>query len=784
MPAKKTDPKKAALWYASFNWYVFPVAARTKHPLTENGYKDASADPAQIEAWWSKWPDANIGLACGMSGVIALDADPNTYGEDSAAFVDDLHANHQTASAMTPTRGRHFIYMLPPDVTLSNSSGNLPPGIDVRVNGYILLHPSGVTYTGDDARIKGVNDGFHGHYKWLDWPHELPPQPLPDHVLDLLKRPERKAPPPPPPRSNGHHGNGNGNGDGGRYAQRAFESEIAILRGARDGNRNNQLNISALKLGSLVAGGELDEFEVVAALESAGLAIGLDEREVKATIASGFKAGKAEPRHAPEMPRLKFRRRDANAQPVEDDSEQEDNPTIEVTAPNVFDYHAEDGGLLDAWVDTCSNEWVYVTGYETWYGWAGTHWQIDDSLEVHYQLGEMIRAMNEQARAAVASARAEDDKDKAKAFGAYVSATKRSKSRVASIEGMARAIRTRPAASLDKGNVLNLMNGTLDLDSLLLRDHDRGDMLTYTLPYEYDYYAACPRFKQFIGEVLVKEDGNTPDPDLAQLLQELVGYSLTQETGHEAMVWLAGEGGNGKTVMITVLSKLLGPLAVGMNFQTIGLAGNYDLADLPGKRIVFSTESERGGNMAEGYIKRIVSGETIRARPIYGTPFSFDSTAKIWWAMNDMPTVKDTSNALHRRLKLIRFHRVFKDSEKDIHLIDKLSAELPGILNWALEGLLRLRRQGGFSAAAAVDAAKDEFRTESNPVAMWLRERTEPGGETLATAAFQNYALWCTRSGHHELNSTNFGRELARLSVQKARKGAGNVYKFSLLEGV
>jgi putative DNA primase/helicase len=149
--------------------------------------------------------------------------------------------------------------------------------------------------------------------------------------------------------------------------------------------------------------------------------------------------------------------------------------------------------------------------------------------------------------------------------------------------------------------------------------------------------------------------------------------------------------------------------------------------------------------------------------------------------MNDMPTVKDTSNALHRRLKLIRFHRVFKDSEKDIHLIDKLSEELPGILNWALEGLLRLRRQGQFTLAAAVDAAKDEFKYESNPVAQWLKEHTEGGGETLATAAFQNYSNWCNRSGHHEMNSTNFGRELARLNVRKDKKRTGWFYSFSLI---
>lgn len=775
MPAAKTKHKNAALWYAKFNWHVFPIVGNDKRPITTNGYKDASIDPEIIDAWFEEHPEANIGLACDLSGVIALDGDPSHYTNESAAFMAALQEEYPTASQSTPTGGIHLIYTVPPDVTLTNSRGSLPPGIDVRANGYILLAPSGVIYRGDKAASKGVEDGHFGRYRWLEKPDLTPPQPLPAHVVELLKKKQE----PQVGAQTSTNGYRAPSCEERTYGRSALEREIRILRSAPSGERNDQLNTSAMKLAQLVAGGELEEGEVVGALQDAARALGLDENEIMPTIKSGFKKGKTEPRRAPEPPRLKFKRRKD-----EEDKEDEGEEEIGIAAPNVFKYHPEDGGLLDAWTDTFSNEWVYVTGYEAWYGWAGTHWRLDDMLEVQYQIEEMIAIMNEQAREAVAKAKEDDDEEKAKVFRVYVNATRRSKSRVASIEGMARPKRTRAAAHLDTGNVLNLMNGTLDLDTLILRDHHRSDMLTYTLPYEYDYYATCPRFNQFLSEVLVKEDGKTPDPDLALLCQELVGYSLTKDTNQEAMVWLAGEGGNGKTVMITVLSKLLGPLAVGMNFQTIGLAGNYDLADLPGKRIVFSTESERGGNMAEGYIKRIVSGETIRARPIYGTPFSFQSTAKIWWAMNDMPTVKDTSNALHRRLKLIRFHRVFKDSEKDIHLIDKLSEELPGILNWALSGLIRLREQGQFTSAAAVDAAKDEFKLESNPVALWLKERTEPGGETLATAAFQNYSNWCVRSGHHEMNSTNFGRELARLNVQKERKRSGQVYRFSLLEGV
>jgi hypothetical protein len=83
MPAKKTEPKTLALAYAGLGWRVFPIVADTKQPHTEHGYKDASGDPEVIGAWWDMWQNANIGLACGMSGIIALDGDPSKYTQES-----------------------------------------------------------------------------------------------------------------------------------------------------------------------------------------------------------------------------------------------------------------------------------------------------------------------------------------------------------------------------------------------------------------------------------------------------------------------------------------------------------------------------------------------------------------------------------------------------------------------------------------------------------------------------------------------------------------------------
>lgn len=308
MPAKKTKLKAAALWYAKFNWYVFPVAPNGKKPLTEHGFKDGSIDPAQIEAWWDEWPDANIGLACDKSQVVALDGDPAHYDEYSRAMMAALRDEYPTASQSTPTDGIHLIFMAPAGVKVSNSPGDLPPGIDVRANGYILLAPSAVTYHGEEAKAKGVEDGHFGRYRWLEQPDQSVPQPLPDYVVEMIK----KSPPPPPPSNGYHNGNGNGYHQESerdlRYAQVALERELETLNNAPVGKRNEQLNRSAFSLAQLVAGGVLNEAEVISKLEMVARGIGLEEREIKRTIESGFGKGKEKPRGVPEEPRLKFGR--------------------------------------------------------------------------------------------------------------------------------------------------------------------------------------------------------------------------------------------------------------------------------------------------------------------------------------------------------------------------------------------------------------------------------------------------------------------------------------------
>jgi hypothetical protein len=165
---------EAALDYAERGWLVVPLhnpeqskcscrkkkcSSPGKHPRTKHGLKDGSRDSKQIESWWEKWPDANLGILTGQeSGLLVLDVD----GEDGKESLKQLIAAHgnlpKTLRAKTGRRGPdgkpkgcHYYFRAPVGASLRNSAGVLGKGLDIRGDGgYVVappsLHPSGLLY--------------------------------------------------------------------------------------------------------------------------------------------------------------------------------------------------------------------------------------------------------------------------------------------------------------------------------------------------------------------------------------------------------------------------------------------------------------------------------------------------------------------------------------------------------------------------------------------------------------------------------------------------------------
>lgn len=266
-----------AVLYAEVGWSVFPLQPGGKAPATRHGVLDATADIVQVVAWWERDWAQNIGLACGPSGVVVLDVD-HPAGEASLAGL--VPPPPPTLVSMTGGGGMHWIYRVPLNEVARNTAGRLGAGLDTRGDGgYIVLppsiHPSGRPY------------------EWMTWadPRRHALAPAPAYLLASQPPPRRPPAVQPGPRYL--------DGDGTRWGVAALNGVIQDLQQAQPGTRHAALIAASLRIGSVIAGGQLDEAAARAALVDAGNrmyeATGERPDRVEATIDGGFLRGRLEP---------------------------------------------------------------------------------------------------------------------------------------------------------------------------------------------------------------------------------------------------------------------------------------------------------------------------------------------------------------------------------------------------------------------------------------------------------------------------------------------------------
>jgi hypothetical protein len=301
MTATATPPLspigEAALRLAARGWAVFPCNG--KRPLTRHGVKDASKDPEQIRAWWTKHPDANIGVATGAaSGIVGLDIDLKPGGEESFAKLEaENGALPPTLTVRTGSGGRHLYYKHPGG-HVPNSAGQLGPGLDVRGDGGYLIAAGSVHECG-------------GAYEVIDdrEPVNLPPWLLARIVAPKDESGTTSAPAAAASRERTDFGPAGGTA----YGLRALDEEALAVETTPEGSRNDALNRASYRIGRLVGGSELDQMFAARRLVEAGMRAGLSREESIRTVKSGIVHGSRRPRSAP--PRKRRRSKPAGASP-------------------------------------------------------------------------------------------------------------------------------------------------------------------------------------------------------------------------------------------------------------------------------------------------------------------------------------------------------------------------------------------------------------------------------------------------------------------------------------
>lgn len=303
--------------------------------------------------------------------------------------------------------------------------------------------------------------------------------------------------------------------------------------------------------------------------------------------------------------------------------------------------------------------------------------------------------------------------------------------------------------------LVNFINGTLEIHRdgrRNFRQHSRKDYFRYVLPYPYDPYATCPRFQQFLDEVL-------PDQSVHTTILEYVGSCLIPWFHVEAVMAFLGNGSNGKSVLIGVIEKLFGKTCVAHENIADLTHDEVHRANIEGKLINVSTENE--GRINSSAFKTLASGEPISCKKLYSQPYSMARYAKLLFAFNEMPNIR-AGYANMRRWLVIKFDVCISEEQADTELGEKLALELPGIMNLVLNSLPDLLKRKKFSKSDTIKQAVQELEVRNNPVLQFIEDRCEVNSSALTKGSelYKDFCEYCSQNNYKELTNREFYRRL------------------------
>jgi putative DNA primase/helicase len=679
----------------------------------------------EAEAWLAT--GGNIGVRCG-NGLLVVDCD----GDRPDGLPD------------TPTvqsgNGLHMYYHVPDGITLrvGCTARHIHQTTDTRGDGGQVVYPPSI-----HAETGAL-------YEWVPGmsPDDLPIATLPQWVIDRINDPTPLVPRAAtvsPVLLAAHSAAHIARGINDAYLASALRNAAAAVQQSPEGQRNNQLNQEAFSLAGLV---ELTDDDINAVLLPAAMNAGLGEHEARRTIQSGITAGRAKPRTIPDR-----------QAPV---------ATATATTPAAFTLGPDPAhvigpyprALADKYLETVHPGGTLRYWRGDWYEYNGRHYAALPEVMLKARLSETIAGWHYDAD---------------KMSGVSLS-TKLKENLLRDVIGQLR----QPGRTIipDRREVPIWMDGTqrppardwVSLNNGLLHlgpgrefvPHTPALFCTSALPFDYDPAAPSPEtWIEFLTGTWPGDDG----ADCALLLGEWFGYCVSRDMRMDRMMWMIGPTRSGKGVISRILTALLGPENV-CN-PTLGAFGDRSgMAVLIDKRLAIIGDARIGrrGDLP-AIVERLLSlsgGDSQTIARKYKDDWTGDATVKIHMLSNELPNLTDGSGALLGRLLLIQ--TIHSHLGKENRFLEaSIKRELPGILNWALDGLDRLTTQGGFTNPAASRDIIQQYKRISSPIRAFVEDccLTGEGEMVQKDVLYAKYCQWADDEGFSRpYDKRQFGKQL------------------------
>ncbi|MFF2752770.1 phage/plasmid primase, P4 family [Psychrobacillus sp. NPDC058041] len=307
---------------------------------------------------------------------------------------------------------------------------------------------------------------------------------------------------------------------------------------------------------------------------------------------------------------------------------------------------------------------------------------------------------------------------------------------------------------------INVKNGLLEWKIRKLHPHSPEYFSTIQLPIEYNPEAVSTNVDTFIRTVVPE--------DTIPMIYEWFGYTMLPMTRYEKAVMLIGEGSNGKSKFIELLEYFIGTENIS-NIPLQDLEHNrFKLAQINGKLVNTFADIPAKALEKSSIFKTIVSGDRTSAEFKGKDSFNFKPFARLMFSANELPRSADITNGFFRRWLIIPFDVKFGPGgiKADPYIMDKLTTaeELSGLLNYALEGLGRLEKQGQFSLNETTNNMLEQYKLDIDNVATFVDEQCtiSPEVKIEKKLLHSEYNNWCFKNGYKPITRTKFYSRISK----------------------
>lgn len=437
---------------------------------------------------------------------------------------------------------------------------------------------------------------------------------------------------------------------------------------------------------------------------------------------------------------------------------------------DLINLRCSDIGNAEVFADQHGDKLRYCYELDKWLFWDGSVWKVDSESHVEELAEQTVQSF-------LAESMEIEDRDVREELQKWA-VRSASRQRMRAMIEQARHHLKIDQEKLDSDPMLlNIFSDSVDLASGEVKPSNPKDYATKQTPIIYTPSFEYHNWVQFLFKVM---NGSA---ELFDYLRRAVGYSLTGQTTEQCFFIAHGTGANGKSVFLNTIRELAGSYGINIPMTTL-MAQRYqssnsnDLAMMHGARIATAMEGELGQKLSEAKVKQLTGGDLITARPLYKEFIQFKPQAKIWMATNHKPEITGDDPAIWRRVHLIPFNVVIPPEERDPDLQEKLRKELPGILNWAVQGAVEWAKEG-LNPPAEVLQATNEYRGEMDTFARFCNEMivVAPGDNTPKKDLNYAYGVWVSEEGGVDLSAAAINKRMKSLNYQEGRDSSGRYWR-------